>query len=64
MITIEFFDANRNFVVKHIVEMEPMRLFPFLWAKIYCKAIFNWYKGCCFARVSIDGQRQVFKRNE
>lgn len=64
MIKIEFFDANGRFVVRHSVEMEPVRKFPFLWAQTYCKSIFYWYENALYACVSINGLTQVFKRYE
>lgn len=64
MIKIEFFDFYGKFVVRHIVEMEPMRSYPFIWARIYCKAIFNWYKSAYYATITIRGQRQKINRYE
>lgn len=64
MITIEFFDRDGRFVVRHIVEMEPMRKFPMLWCQTYCKAVFTWYKNAGFAAVSVNGATKVFDRYE
>lgn len=64
MIKIEFFDANGRFVVRHIVEMVPMRKYPSLWIKTYCKAIFYWYKDAGFASVTVNGLTQIFDRYE
>ena len=62
MITIDFFDANGRFVVRHIVEMEPMRTFPFIWARVYCKQIFYWYKSANSATITINGVTQGIQR--
>lgn len=62
MIKIEFFDANGRFVVRHVVEMEPMHTFPFIWARVYCKAIFAWYKSANSATITINGLTQEIQR--
>lgn len=64
MIKIEFFDDYGRFVVRHIVEMEPMRRYPFIWARIYCKEIFSWYKSACYATINIYGLTQKISRYE
>lgn len=60
MIKIDFFDRNGRFVVRHTIEMVPMRMFPFFWVKVYCKAIFAYYGYVSFASVTIDGRTQIF----
>lgn len=64
MIKIEFFDHDGRFVVRHIVEMVPMRKFPYLWIRTYCKAVFYWYENAGFAAVSVNGITQVIERYE
>lgn len=64
MIKIEFFGFYGKFVVRHIVEMEPMRRYPFIWARMYCKAIFGWYKSAYYATITICGKRQRVNRYE
>lgn len=64
MITIDFYDFKGQFVVRHSVEMIPMRRYPFLWAKTYCKAVFHWYESASFAGVTIDFRTRVFVRDE
>lgn len=64
MITIDFFDANGRFVVRHRIVMETMRPFPFIWAEFYCKAIFYWYKSANCAKVTVGGAVHYFLRYE
>lgn len=64
MIKIDFFDDYGHFVVRHIIEMEPMRRYPFIWARIYCKEIFAWYKSACYANINIYGLTQKISRYE
>lgn len=60
MIKIEFFDRNGRFVVRHFIEMEPMRRFPSIWIKSYCKSLLNYYDKYGFASVTINGCTQIF----
>lgn len=62
--TIDFYDVNGQFVVRHTVEMVPMRKYPFRWAKSYCKAIFREYDTVSFAGVCINGVTRMFERYE
>lgn len=62
MIKIEFFDHNGRQLTEHLIEMVPMRKFPFFWVKVYCKAIFTYYEYVSFASVTIDGRTQIFDR--
>ena len=64
MITIDFYDFKGRFVVRHTVEMIPMRRYPFLWAMTYCRAIFHWYDTASFASVTISFRTRVFVRDE
>lgn len=64
MITIDFFDFYGKFVVRHNIEMEPMHMYPFIWAHIYCKEIFAWYKSACYATITICGKRLKVNRYE
>lgn len=64
MITIDFYDLKGQFVVRHTVEMIPMRRYPFLWAITYCRAIFQWYDTASFAGICINGKSRVVARFE
>lgn len=64
MITIDFYDVNGQFVVRHTIEMIQMRRDPFIWAKSYCKAVFRWYESARFAGVTIGFRTRVFVRDE
>lgn len=64
MITIDFFDANGRFVVRHKIELDKPRKFPFLLAKVYVSAIFYWYESAFCAVVKWDGKAKMVKRYE
>lgn len=64
MIKIDFFDANGRFVVRHSVEMDTMRKFPIIWARIYCKSVFFYYKSAGSAKITFGGVSYRVDRNE
>lgn len=64
MITIDFFDTKNRFVVRHIIEPNKPRTYPFLLAKIYVRAIFYWYESAACAVVTANGRTMTIKRYE
>lgn len=64
MITIDFFDAQMRFVVRHKIESIKPLAFPFLNAKVYIRAIFFWYVSAYYAVISVNGKTQMIRRYE
>lgn len=64
MITIDFFDAQMHFVVRHTIEPNKPRNYPFLLAKVYIRAIFYWYESACYAVITTNGITQMVRRYE
>lgn len=64
MITIDFFDANGRFVVRHIMEFEKDCYYEFSDAEDYIKKIFSWYKSAFSATITINGLTQGIQRYE
>lgn len=64
MITIDFFDANGRFVVRHIIEFEEDCYYKLSDAEDYIKRIFSWYKDVGSAVVQMDGITQGYQRYE
>jgi hypothetical protein len=63
MITIDFFDANQRFVVRHKIEIKRPCKFPILLVRNYCKSVFYWYKVADSAVIHIDGINMRMQRN-
>ena len=64
MITIDFFDAQGRFVVRHTIEQDKPREYPFLRAKVYVRAIFYWYESAHNAVITANGRTITVKRYE
>lgn len=64
MITIDFFDANGRFVVRHIIEFEEECYYELSDAEEYILRVFSWYKDADSAVVTMNGLTQGYQRNE
>lgn len=64
MITIDFFDANGRFVVRHIIEFEEDCYYELSDAEEYIYRVFSWYKDAGSAVVLMNGMTQRLQRYE
>ena len=64
MITIDFYDANGRFVVRHKLEVEGSIPHSRIVARLHCRAIFYFYESADMAMITINGFSYKMMRYE